>query len=108
MQEGFKPMASKLRGFGYRAEKPGAPTFVEQKWGYSGDRAGERAQAARSKASGGWAGGLESLCQKSRRVAARRPSAYHTTPPPAGNRLDAAVQECALAPPLAAQAIGWS
>ena len=33
-------MAHKLQGFRYKAERPRARTFVEQKWGYTGERAG--------------------------------------------------------------------
>ena len=44
-QEAFKPIVKEARGFEYRAERPKATTFVEQKWAWTGLKPG------------GWAGG---------------------------------------------------
>jgi len=35
-QEEFKPLVKDARGFEYRPERPGAPNFVQQKWGWTG------------------------------------------------------------------------
>lgn len=35
MQGDFKSLAKAASGFEYRAERPNAETFVQQKWGYS-------------------------------------------------------------------------
>ena len=35
-QEEFKPLVTDARGFEYRPERPGAPNFVQQKWGWTG------------------------------------------------------------------------
>jgi len=40
-QEDFKPMVTKKSGFTWRPERPNAPTFVEQKWGWTGLEVGE-------------------------------------------------------------------
>ncbi|EFN58305.1 expressed protein [Chlorella variabilis] len=40
MQEDFQPVAKGMEGFEYKAERPKAPTFVEQKWGYRGSGTG--------------------------------------------------------------------
>lgn len=39
-QEDFKPLVKATAGFEYRALKPDAPDFVQQKWGYIGTRPG--------------------------------------------------------------------
>ena len=49
LQEEFWSVVKRSSGFEYRAEVPQAPTFVQQKWGWSGVTPGERA--------GGRAGG---------------------------------------------------
>ena len=36
MQEAFKPIVKDAQGFDYRAERPNATTFVEQKWAWTG------------------------------------------------------------------------
>lgn len=41
LQEDFQPVAKGMEGFEYKAERPKAPTFVEQKWGYRGSGTGE-------------------------------------------------------------------
>lgn len=40
-QEGFQPVAKRMRGFAWRAERPELPTFVEQKWGYRAEKPGD-------------------------------------------------------------------
>lgn len=44
LQEGFKPVVKDAHGFEYRPERPAAPTFVLQKWGWSGLQPGVEAQ----------------------------------------------------------------
>ncbi|PSC75343.1 hypothetical protein C2E20_1137 [Micractinium conductrix] len=38
--ERFKPLARAMEGFEYRAERPEGGTFVEQKWGFTGEAPG--------------------------------------------------------------------
>ena len=40
LQEDFKGVVGKAQGFAYRPERPERATFVEQKWGWSGDAPG--------------------------------------------------------------------
>lgn len=43
LKERFQPMAAAMRGFAWRAERPDAAAFVDQKWGYSANGTGGRA-----------------------------------------------------------------
>lgn len=47
LQESFKPMVVHSSGFEWRPERPDEPTFVEQKWGWTGHKPGGR-DAARA------------------------------------------------------------
>ncbi|KAI7845940.1 hypothetical protein COHA_000486 [Chlorella ohadii] len=44
MLEEFKPLVTDARGFEYRPERPGAPNFVQQKWGWTGLQPGDWAE----------------------------------------------------------------
>ncbi|KAI7846321.1 hypothetical protein COHA_000158 [Chlorella ohadii] len=44
MLEGFKPVVKAAEGFEYRALKPNATNFVQQKWGYYGTKPGDWAE----------------------------------------------------------------
>lgn len=52
MQEDFKPYARAMQGFSYRAERPDAATFVDQKWGYTGVSPGDWVELEVSTADG--------------------------------------------------------
>ncbi|KAL4440672.1 hypothetical protein ABPG77_000381 [Micractinium sp. CCAP 211/92] len=57
MQEDFKPYARAMQGFAFRPERPDAATFVEQKWGYTGDSPGHWVELELSTVDGAAAGG---------------------------------------------------
>jgi hypothetical protein len=44
VQEAFKPVVKRQRGFEYRPEKPALPAWLEQKWGWSGSEPGAWAE----------------------------------------------------------------
>ena len=46
LQEDFKPMVRRSSGFEWRPERPNATTFVEQKWGWTGQAVGEPASSS--------------------------------------------------------------
>lgn len=52
LQEDFKPYARAMQGFSYRAERPDAATFVDQKWGYTGVSPGDWVELEVSTADG--------------------------------------------------------
>lgn len=57
LQEDFKPYARAMQGFAFRPERPDAATFVEQKWGYTGDSPGHWVELELSTVDGAAAGG---------------------------------------------------
>lgn len=63
-QEDFKPLAKAMDGFAYAAERPDAPDFVGQKWGYRGEQPGERAMGGSSRGAAALccAAGLQGGC----------------------------------------------
>ncbi len=51
-QEEFTPLVKDTQGFEYRPERPEAPSFVLQKWGWSGLQPGEQTGWLRSQEQG--------------------------------------------------------
>ena len=56
-QEDFKPLAKRMRGFEYRAERPDRQDPVDQKWGYVGEEASAQWVTDPAKEGAVWGGG---------------------------------------------------